>query len=796
MLKSLLTLCTAAIAFTAGAVTPDIQVVKPKVTASKVVERQRTVTPLSGKTGAHRIGMTAEGAYRLKTIIGAPRTAGSNVVNPIVHQRRSIAKAAGLPNGCLLYESFENADIDNPTWTPEGWTRLSNGEDGNNNEATWEPIDQTGANQVGIPLSDGDYGMFISYGYDQDEWLITPTVTLPEGSAYNFSFDLWVDPVWFFDTSKIDWETGAISEYVIITDYQAMIKVGDGEWQLLHSIAADWIGKDYYELATSASDATGKLWPYKLSLAEYAGQQVQLAVRYVGNDGNSTLLDNVRVALPSMDGVKMQVPFSTQYFGLSEDWSGLTMGIANYPVFEPITFENYSDEMSFSYSWLYSDPETAEYVSTDDETLEVTYHTDYQSEFTTLHNLYYPPVLCASGEGYSDAQVAMPVEYIQAGGANTWNKYDADYNIVLGKFGMMPFDQVYSELDYVAAEADFGERATPIFGHDKNTTAYWTDYTFQGDAEEGDYAAMNAIMNYIYPSSAPLVVNGAWISAYGQVEDGATLTCELFNLEPYYEDGEFRGYTIAETPLRSATCATENFFGRIDNENSYLSASFAFDNPLVIDDTYPAYIIKISGFNDDKFTYFCPIQQSKPNEDGICLGWVEKVISYQGVARTSLTPLANYENQYGEMMAAFAINLDSYYPWMQCTADEVTIDSSKAVEIPLDMFHDAVDVAVDAPEWVEATLTGRYGDAVLSIKAVGSTESDTEGVITLSAPGVKKEINVKQLTSGIETVTAVSDAPVKAIHTLTGQQVSASSLNPGVYVVTRTDGTASKLVVK
>ena len=124
------------------------------------------------------------------------------------------------------------------------------------------------------------------------------------------------------------------------------------------------------------------------------------------------------------------------------------------------------------------------------------------------------------------------------------------------------------------------------------------------------------------------------------------------------------------------------------------------------------------------------------------------------------------------MMAAFAINLDSYYPWMQCTTDEVTIDSTKAVEISLDMFHDAADVTVDAPEWIEATLTGRYGDAVLSVKAVGSTESDTEGVITLSAPGVKKEINVKQLTSGIETVTAVSDAPVKAIHTLTGQQVS------------------------
>lgn len=36
------------------------------------------------------------------------------------------------------------------------------------------------------------------------------------------------------------------------------------------------------------------------------------------------------------------------------------------------------------------------------------------------------------------------------------------------------------------------------FGHDKNTTAYWTNDNFQGDAEEGDYASVTAILNYIY----------------------------------------------------------------------------------------------------------------------------------------------------------------------------------------------------------------------------------------------------------------------------------------------------------
>lgn len=293
-----------------------------------------------------------------------------------------------------------------------------------------------------------------------------------------------------------------------------------------------------------------------------------------------------------------------------------------------------------------------------------------------------------------------------------------------------------------------------------------------------------------------MVVDGASLMAYGEVQDGAELTCEIYSLVPYYEDGEFLGYVMAETPLRSATCASEDIFNRDPLGNSYLDISFSFDEPLVIDDTYPSYVIKISGFNDEKFTYFGPIQQLKPNEDNICMGWIEKEISYLGSTRSSLSPLANYVNEYGEMYSAFAINLKGYYPWMRSDVDEAIVNHNEAVEIVLDQFHDSADVAVEAPEWVVAAVTGRYGQAKLSVKAVAAAEADREGVITLTAPGVKKQINVKQLFSGIEEVTAPSDAPVKAVYTLTGQRVSASALTPGVYVVTRADGTAAKLFVK
>lgn len=159
-----------------------------------------------------------------------------------------------------------------------------------------------------------------------------------------------------------------------------------------------------------------------------------------------------------------------------------------------------------------------------------------------------------------------------------------------------------------------------------------------------------------------MVVDGASLMAYGEVQDGAELTCEIYSLVPYYEDGEFLGYVMAETPLRSATCASEDIYNRDPLGNSYLDISFSFDEPLVIDDTYPSYVIKISGFNDEKFTYFGPIQQLKPNEDNICMGWIEKEISYLGSTRSSLSPLANYVNEYGEMYSAFAINLKGYFP--------------------------------------------------------------------------------------------------------------------------------------
>lgn len=95
-------------------------------------------------------------------------------------------------------------------------------------------------------------------------------------------------------------------------------------------------------------------------------------------------------------------------------------------------------------------------------------------------------------------------------------------------------------------------------------------------------------------------------------------------------------------------------------------------------------------------------------------------------------------------------------------------------------------------------LKQQYGVRKLVTKSVNPRYKEFgHGSYTLKAvPGVPRLFKNKVVNPLIPSITAPSDAPVKAVYTLTGQRVSASALTPGVDAVTRADGTAAKLFVK
>jgi hypothetical protein len=173
----------------------------------------------------------------------------------------------------LLYESFEGGVM-----PPAGWSVI----DGTSSTRHWQLVD-TGSNPAWI--HSGTYAGWVNYeALDQDEWLISPLMDF----------------------------TGVQTPYVEFWTYANNNWVANGELQFL---VIDGSGTFTDTLWQQSSET----WPYPstyhqvvVDLSAYEDQDVYLAWRYVGNDGDSIALDDISVIgdIPSEVEVTFQATVS------------------------------------------------------------------------------------------------------------------------------------------------------------------------------------------------------------------------------------------------------------------------------------------------------------------------------------------------------------------------------------------------------------------------------------------------------------------------------------------------------
>lgn len=734
-----------------------------------------------------------EPVRNMKRAPQASRLDINHIVSPGV--RAAAAPRRSPAAGTLLFESFENLNAEGGLeWLPEGWTVVSNGDPDLPESERW------GCSTWSSPYlpapADGDWYMGISFSSsNQDEWLISPSVALPADRLYQLSFYAYISAAFFYnmDTGYVDWNTMEFIEQEIINNFQVLVSADGGEFEVVRDFARENLGKSLNDLLMA--EPTG-LEKYSVDLKGYEGKNIKIAFRYVGTDGNTLFLDAVSVALPTMD-LAINAPEETLYWGLdqSSDWGYLGLSIAQYPVFAPFTFTAAGIDTDVDLSWMYSDPETTEMVTAPGDELTLEYHPDYTSEFTTRNNLYYPPVLMGSAEGYADSETTFPVDYLQAGGRPEFKLQDGS----ILTLGLLPFDVATTGIGgYTVDDETIGDMSIPVFGYNENADRFWTNYSFHGEDEDNDHACVVDIFNFITPSSAPMVVENVWLNALGRFDGDVEFTCSIYPLEAYYEDGEFLGYTVAEKPVATAVTAGRNAEGYMENPSSniYLTIPFTFEEPVVMCAAdAPSYIVRFSGFHNPKVEYFVPMQQWVPSADRRALGWITKEITFSGQTRSSISPIANYENDYGQMYCAFALNMGAYYPWLKADTKDIILDENGTATVALDSYYAPTDLAVECPEWADVNISGRYGNCVMTVTA-SSLSEDTLGTITVKAPGVNTSFNVGT-PAGI-TSAETAPAPLSGVYNLSGVRVadSADGLAPGVYVGRTSDGSARKFVVK
>ena len=690
-------------------------------------------------------------------------------INPNIGSAVS-SLATRSDEGGLLNENFEEWNsADGEKWLPEGWTTKritsASGHKGWRMYAPMSAYDEITSKCL----------VFESFKEPVDEWVITPSVAVADGMELRFF--AYPSPLYYYDWSKIDWETYTFTEMSLLNDFKINISEdGGNSWTLLKSLADDF--KDI----TGYFDLYYQMYPrlYKIDLSKYAGKNVMIGFQIEGNpEGNLAVLDDVYVGYPPIE-LSYSKPEGALFFGLSSTDQFVPASIMTVPVYQPVTFENKSKSTTANYSWIYMDTD-GEKTSQEQKALTVTYKTDYTDEFTTRNNLYDMPVLTASDDKFADTEFTYPY-LLQAGGKGEYERYYTDtqdkevINLGLGVVDPM-----------TEGTATYADIALPYFGYNNESDRYWTDIMLNGDKDfsmdENTYCKLLKNGNLFYATDAPLVITGVHTNGYGRVSRNAVFKAEIFLIG--------KNWQVPDTPYATAICTGDDIT-IIDrySTNNILSFNFKFDEPIVMSkELTPYYFVAISGFNDpENVEYYSPEMSDLDNPDRLALGWIGKELKFNGQKYpVSWSPVQEYTRSY----VAFYIMLDAVFPWLESESEDFHVSKGETIDVKLDSYYDGDELKIEnMPSWLTAKAEGRYGETKVNFTCTESLKETAS--VTITAPGVAKTINIiNGEEGGVDSIYITDLTGKEAIYTLTGIKVR-NTPKPGIYIIRNSDGTVSK----
>ena len=713
---------------------------------------------------------TADGIV-VKRLVGTD--VANNKINPKAVAGASLKGETG--DAITLNESFEDWDGEDNGWLPEGWSKESKEQLESDYITDWF----ISYNASGfLPAFDGLYAAMINFDTDyKDEWLISPVVDLPEYP--NLYYKAYVSPLFLFDLNYLDFETFEFTEYHMAANLQILVRAeGDADWTVV---------KDYYEeyapLQLSYMDLAymepTELQNEQIDLSSFKGKRIQVAFRYYGTDGNSVVVDAVRVSNPAIEA-SYSWPLGTLFYGIDPNYSAFSLSLPVEPVNVPLTWYNTTEEYTASFSWSYQNAETED-VTSNERDLTETYHPDYTSDFTSRNNCYLAPTLTATAPGAAPGEFKS-YDYFQCGGKAEWMIQGE-----ISNFGLSVFNANTEGLDISVVDNDM-ESSIPIFGYSPYVDQYWTDYTFQGDEGDGDGVKLTGIINYYFTQEAPIVISGAWVHAKGLISDNAEFTLDIIPVDD--ETGEMT------SPIASAKVKGSDLIFEEGGTKNFYTLPFSFETPVVLSqmDCF-SYVVRLSGFNDpENVEWFAPYQSVNDNPDGYALGWIEKAITYNGETRTSLSPIANYTGYQ-----SFSIVLDAAYPWLDSETTEVAISASGEATVALGSYYDGSEFTITLadgkalPEWLSVAAEGRYGEAKVAFTAIGSTAAACD--VKIAAPGVAKVFHVNyDGTSAVDGINADGGTTITEAFDAMGRRVDVDSDAKGIFMLRLSDGCIKKII--
>lgn len=639
----------------------------------------------------------------------------------------------------------------------------------------------------------------ITFAEQQDEWLITKAIT-PKTGDY-LTFQLCYSPCFtLLNESTMDFSSvNNILEVLVTTD--------DGKtWEKVWDVLDDARSYTEDELWDDGMSFVRPYHPMLVNISKYVGKNIKIAFRYYGINGESMMLDDVKVgeatptAAATAPNAVFPIGLSLEGYNLN-DGSGNVLNLALAPYKTSLEWTNVSPAYE-SCTWTFPDEEGNETTSSS-KNLEAPEYGFGQYDA--------PSLVTKIGSKTSDA--AKLYDAVQYGGSVMIKNGD----------NYMSFDAAMYDLNRLVSEkAKFSLAGDGVFGMGATSDATWNQLL----KTEG--MKVTGMGMFIPQPAAPYTLSSANAVVYytaGKLTDKSQLKATVYKVE---DDGSF-------TAMAEGYCSPSEFYKA--DEESNTKAIFYFEREidglptqaeLFVD--YPIVIQFSADLAEGEEFDFVNAFDSAPDE-------VENNVyvffnDAEGTRKMINTTALSFED--GSAAAGLYASFDATYSWLR--SDEDAFEAKPAGEsktFDLDSYYNLVSSKGENL----ATATGEgLGDWYTVSFANGSGTEPAKMTVTVNALpegtdvrssyfdvevfGMKKRFYVAQhseagvsdlavsatkaFVNGGNIVVSSPKATRVAVYNVAGQKVAehafagkatikASDFAKGIYVLKFNDNTVLKL---